>query len=201
MQDDHSTPLDGVAGSRVSRRTLIKTGAAVAGAAWVAPAVDSFLSPAAASSHPTFTGNLDSGFCSYTLIVYHLPGTTTQLAVKINGTGTSGSCANDNTDGSFKGVTLGTCSGKTYAISGNVITANGSTIPAGKCTDGSFTVSNAGLITWTGVIVDFAFVHDGSFQHCGQTGTILDANGKQYTGLPLCSPTSVSVASGCCTNS
>ena len=79
--------LDGIGTSRISRCGVIKTGAVVGGAVWVAPVIDSFVSRAAAVSNPaecagqtceTFTYCFSStsgcvcattstgaGFCSY----------------------------------------------------------------------------------------------------------------------------------------
>jgi hypothetical protein len=50
---DESIPDDGLSGWRISRRSLIKAGAVVGGAVWVAPVIDSFVTRAAAQSGPS----------------------------------------------------------------------------------------------------------------------------------------------------
>jgi len=50
---EQETPLEAVAHHPLSRRGLMKAGVVAGAAAWVAPAVESFVSPAAAASGPT----------------------------------------------------------------------------------------------------------------------------------------------------
>lgn len=58
---------DEMGAARISRRRLIQAGAVVAGAVWAAPAVDSFLTPAAAASVPA--GGVNFGV-SWVYVVY-----------------------------------------------------------------------------------------------------------------------------------
>lgn len=47
---------ESISKSRISRRTALKVGVGVAGTVWVAPTIESFLTPAAAASAPSGTG-------------------------------------------------------------------------------------------------------------------------------------------------
>lgn len=142
-------------GRQLSRRTLIKGGAVAGGLIWAAPAIDSFLSPAAAASGAGLA-------CSYALFVFTVGGT--QYAAKF--TQGSTACTDTNTDGSYKDSTVGTCGGTTYAInSTNEITANGTVIPTYPLGCATLFTVNGQTISWNSsvVTVDAILVHDGSF--------------------------------------
>jgi len=57
--------IDGIATSRISRRSVIKAGAIVGGTVWVAPVIDSFVNRAAAQSNPACAGRTCATFTVY----------------------------------------------------------------------------------------------------------------------------------------
>lgn len=89
MQTETSSPVQ-PNDSRVSRRLFIKAGVAAGGAAWAAPAIESFTSSAAAGSVPT-QGTPNFG-CSWVYIVWAQTDDETFYY-----TGWQGSGANDGT--------------------------------------------------------------------------------------------------------
>ena len=56
--------IDGIATSRISRRSVIKAGAIVGGTVWVAPVIDSFVNRAAAQSNQACAGQTCTTFTS-----------------------------------------------------------------------------------------------------------------------------------------
>lgn len=94
MSDESASEV-GLASSRISRRNLMKAGAIVGGAVWVAPVIDSFTSVAAAGS-PTATKGL-----SYVTVLLCETSGTTCYRMKFGL-----SCLTGN----FSSVTTSTCS-------------------------------------------------------------------------------------------
>jgi hypothetical protein len=185
-------------GTGLSRRTLIKGGAMVGGLVWAAPVIDSFTSPASATSGAPFA-------CSYALVVFSLGGTT--YAVKFGQNAIS--CSDTNTDGDYKNSVVGVCGNTTYAIDANnnitqsVSGGAATEIPpyGGDC--GQLFTINPGGCSVTGNTVAagtptilFVLVHDGSF---GKTpGGPEAGGGTLQLGTSMCgSGSSFTITGGC----
>ena len=149
---------DATNGTGIGRRELLKRGAIVSAGAWTAPVIlDSFLSPAAASSISFPSG------CSYGLIVFTYNGQGPYI-VRISENQTTCTSANGTSnDDSFTGFT---CGADTYQ--GNVghsqtIDRNGTAVPAfpGTCSD-LFSVSGSTYTTKvSGITILFGVSHHG----------------------------------------
>lgn len=98
MQHETSSPIQ-PDDSRVSRRLFIKAGVAAGGAAWAAPAIESFTSSAAAGSVPT-NGTPDFG-CSWVYIVWQQVDDSTFYYTGWKGSGTSDGITTCNAEASY----------------------------------------------------------------------------------------------------
>jgi hypothetical protein len=160
--------------SRLSRRTLLRAGAVAGGAVWVAPAIESFITPAAAGSAAKFA-------CSYASVVYVSNGTF--YALKFN---QHGGCTSDNTAGEYNNDSFPACSiggqSVTFGVNGNNhLTAQlGQGIPnviaPGSCAGFHVTPDGFGVSSQSANIV-FVIVHDGSIK-----------NGNLKNGNEMCGP-------------
>lgn len=116
MQNETSSPIQ-PDDSRVSRRLFIKAGVAAGGAAWAAPAIESFTSSAAAGSVPT-QGTPNFG-CSWVYIVWAQVDDSTFYYTGWQGSGTSDGITTCNKQAAYpqsKSAVTTTCQEITYEL-------------------------------------------------------------------------------------
>ena len=153
----------------ISRRDVIKKGAAAGAILWAAPVVESFVSRAAAASVTCTPCSSSGGFTySYASIVFMIGSNV--YVVKISGN----SCSGDNgTSGDIAGLVNVSCNGVTYTNPGGTLEANGTPITPypSSCpfTFGGTSGHDVCVNNGSGVTVLFAVGHDGSFTNHFET--------------------------------
>lgn len=206
---DESIIEEGLSNTRISRRKLMQAGAIVGGTVWVAPVIDSFVTPAAAAS-VAFP-------CSYADIIFYFADDTNKTLYCIKLNDPNDGCNLNNADGSYSGTVLNSaaaCGGTYYGVNSNdkLSTVSGpsasdtfTVIPPAPSTDPGVTTNPpstcsyftmGSTVSWTSaVVVTFVLLHDGSFS--GKNGVCPKGNLKN--GEYICAPSSsFSVPAGCC---